>query len=730
MAIEEVVVTARRRAESLQDSPVSITAVTANDITNRSLNTISDIAEFTPNLEFSSSAPIGGAGNAAIVFIRGIGQTDFIVTTDSGVGLFLDGVYLGRAVGGVFDTMDFERIEVLRGPQGTLFGKNTIGGAISLVSQKPQDEFSGNARIVTGSRNRIDVNGAVNLPIVDNKLMARVAFSSNDQDGYTRRLGDGKLLGDRNSSSARGTIRWLPRENLEVLLSGDGYRQRMNGAPITLGYADPSAQLAGLYNILVAPAFGTQYDSRWITDDPHTTNATGPAFSDTDVWGTSATITWETGPATLKSISGYRQLTSEFGRDADGSPLPYVETIDRVEQDQFSQELQLSGLALDSRLNWLIGAYYFREDATQRTNVNLGVGLYDALESLPGPLFPGGPGGAGNPANAGLDLQILSDLAVKNTSYAAFGQASYALTEKFSITAGLRYTYDKKNLVSSLYRENAGVFAFPPTLQEENWDSFSPKASLEYKWTDALMTYASVSRGFKSGGFNGRPVAAEALRPFDPEFVTSYEAGLKSEWLDRRLRLNAAYYYTDYKDIQLTIATAAQDGSFIFVTENAAKGRVQGFEIEMQARPAQGLEITGGVGYTDAQYTELDPGATVTLDTKFPKAPKWSLNGAIQYSVPVDDFVIVTIRGDYAYKSKLFHDPINSPGGSQDGYSLINAKLSLSNMDETWQLALFGKNLTNKNYMTNAYGDAINFGYTETYYGPPREWGLSLEARF
>jgi len=730
LVIEEVVVTARKREESLQDTPISVTAVTASDMANRSLDDISSIAEFTANLEFSNSAPIGGAGNAAIVFIRGIGQTDLIITTDPGVGIFLDGVYIGRTVGGVFDVMDFERIEVLRGPQGTLFGKNTIGGAISLISTRPGDEFGGHAEVTVGSRNLIEVNGAVNLPIVSDKLMARASFSTADQDGYMQRLGDGKRLGDRKSVSARGLVRWLPIDNLDVLLSADGYGQRTDGAPVTLGYADPNAQLAGLYNLLVAPQFGTQFDDRWITDDRHTTAGTGPAFSDTDVWGVAATVNWDLGAASGKSITAYREMTADFGRDADGSPLPYVETIDHMTQDQFSQEFQLSGLAVDDRLDWLLGLYYFQEDANNETDVNLAVGLFDALESLHGPLFPFGPGGAGNPANIGLDLEMLNALAIENKSYAAFAQASFAVTDKLSVTAGIRYTDDEKRLTSSLFQVNANVYNFPPTVQEESWDNFSPRGSLEYKWTDDFMTYASVSRGFKSGGFNGRPVAAEALRPFDPELVTAYEAGLKSEWLDRRLRFNAAYFYMDYTDIQVTIATASQSGSFIFVTENAAKARIRGFEAEMQLRPVSGLDITGGVGYTDAEYTRLDPGATVTEDTHFAKAPKWSVNGAAQLSHPVSDKLIATLRGEYSHKSRIFHDPVNSPGGSQDGYSLVNARLSVEAMDESWRLSLFGNNLADEIYMSNAYGEAPSFGYTETYWAPPREWGVSLDIRF
>lgn len=730
-SIEEVLVTARKREERLQDTPVSVTAVTAAELANRFLKDISNVADFTPNLEFSSSAPIGGAGNAAILFMRGVGQTDFLITTDPGVGIFLDGVYVGRSVGGVFDVMDFERIEVLRGPQGTIFGKNTIGGAISLISAKPDENFGGNAQLTIGSRDRIDINGTVNVPLIDDKLMARASFASSDQDGYGRRLSDGLRLGDRNSTSARGTLRWLAAENLEVLLTADGYRQRTDGAAITLGFADPTAQLASLYNAFVAPQFDTQFDNRWITSDPLTTWGTGSTFSDTDVWGVASTIIWDLDAVTIKSITAYRDLEASFARDADGTPMPYVESEDFMAQNQFSQELQFSGKADDGRLNWLVGFYYFRENAWNDTNVNLAVGLFDALEALPGPLFPGGPGGAGNPVNIGLDLQMLNTLNVRNRSYATFVQVSYALTDQLSVSGGVRYTYDKKQLLSSLFHVNANVYNFPPTLQKENWDNFSPKGSIEFKWTEDLMTYASVSRGFKAGGFNGRPVAQDALRPFDPELVTAYEAGIKSEWFDNRLRLNAAYFYTDYKDIQLTIATASQQtGSFIFVTENAAKGRVQGFEVEMLARPLPGLDLSGAVGYTDARYKRLDPGAVITLDTRFPKAPKWNASAAAQYTWPVADLFMASLRGEYSYRSLVFHDAVNSPGGSQTGYSLVNASVSIESMDERWRLTMFGRNLTDKIYMINGYGEAPSFGYTETYYGPPREWGVSLNVRF
>ncbi|MGE4035991.1 MAG: TonB-dependent receptor, partial [Parvularculaceae bacterium] len=547
-ASDEVIVTARRREESLQDVPVSVSAFTNEGLENRGISNLQGINNFTPNLELTNGRPDGG-GSAAQIYIRGVGQSDFLFPNDPGVGLYVDDIYLARTVGGMLGLVDVERVEVLRGPQGTLYGKNTIGGAVKIVTVKPQlDEWSGRIRATYGSFDRMDFSGAVNIPLGD-VLAARLEAAKFERDGYVTRLFDGIDLGNEDKEVLRGDLLFQPSEDFSFRLTGDIQSQRQNGAPGNLLLVVPSTAAAvpipgaidpvtnqqdfvdgtglveALYNPVVVPVIApglglpatTAFDSRWVTGDPHLSNGTAPVRDDNDIWGVSAVADWALNDdLAVKSMTSYRQLQATFGRDGDHSPLPIVSTFNRFEQNQFSQELQLSGSSFGDRLKWLAGGYYFHEEGDDRNNVQLLSGTFDVV---------------------GFELDLIPINSIESNSYAGFLHGDFEVTDRIALTAGIRYTYEEKTLERDHRLTKSGVIItrrekglpdlgdfspIGPPL-EENWDALSPKAGISYKANDDTLLYFSFSQGFKSGGWSPRPQTGTENVPIDQETLYSNE---------------------------------------------------------------------------------------------------------------------------------------------------------------------------------------------------------------
>ncbi len=743
MGLEEITVTARRREERLQETPIAITAFTANELDRRSLTNLAEVGAFVPNVVMSTAPGGSGGGSNLQIYIRGIGQQDFLFTTDPGVGIYIDGVYLPRSLGGVLDLLDLERIEVLRGPQGTLFGKNTIGGAISVTSTKPSQETSGHAEATIGSYNRLDARGSFNVAIND-RLFAKASVSSKDRDGYGKRLeyGTDELIdraGNENQAAGRLALRWIASETVTVDLSADYTREREESVPTALMEFDVTARgqspVPFLWNLLVGSPYPMSTD--FITDDPFVTYATGPNHSDLDAWGVSMAVDWKISESIgFKSITAYREMDALFGRDGDGSPNAYVHTDQVQDQTQISQEFQLDGVGADDRLKWVVGVFYFDEFGRDHNDVRLASGLFDALEALPGPLDgsplanPTAPGGPGNPINPALDLDFTINNEIDIKSYAAFGQASYDLTTQLSVTVGARYSYEKKDYRLSHVKVNSGVPIFIGSVGD-TWKSFTPMGSIDYKWTEDLLTYASVSRGFKSGGFNGRPINEGSVSAYDPEYVTAFEVGVKSDWLNRRLRVNISAFYNDYTDIQLTAVSVDDLGALQLIASNAGDAEVKGVEAEITAKPAEGLDISGGFGYIDFKLKNLDPLVTeVNANTVWPKTPEWTANASIQYAAPVGNVGSLILRGDWSYISKVYQEPTNAESIAQPGYSLFNARITFEHAEGGWEASLFGTNLTDKKYIANGLQALTSFGTTEAFYGRPREWGASVKKKF
>ncbi|PCJ35442.1 MAG: TonB-dependent receptor [Alphaproteobacteria bacterium] len=737
--IEEIVTTARKRTENLQEVPIAVSAFNKSMLNDRSIFNLQEMGRYVPNLDFSSGQINGGGFNSQIT-IRGIGQTDFLVTTDPGVGTYVDGVYFARTMGGVMDLLDIERIEILRGPQGTLFGKNTIGGAVSITSSKPTGEFGGRAEVTIGKWNRIDARGNMDISIVEDKLAANVAVSSKNRDGYGVES-DGSETGDENVAAARVQVDWKASDTMNILLAADVTRQRQGHLPTSFLAFEPNAGLMGLYNAVGGITGLWEPYILDIPEDPFYSPGAGDNINNLDAWGVSATVDWASDQMDVKSITAYRELSAIWGGDMDGDPTRAInQALNDNEQWQFSQEIQLSGDHMDDRLHWMVGAFYFRENAVDRNQVRFAVPLFAGLEALPGAIIPlGDPtnpatpfaGGAGNPVNIGFDIEldVLNDVDIE--SIAGFSHATFDITDRLNIFGGLRYTWESKNYFLSHRRINANVFAAgSPRTVEDSWSTLSPKAGLNFKATEDVMLYGSYSRGFKSGGFNGRPLLEAEVQSYDPEFVDSFEVGIKSVLFNNRLQVNLTGFYYNYSDIQLTAITQDAIGNLVITVTNAAKAKIKGLELEMQARPAPGLDLTVAIGYTDAGYSDIGTATGITLDSKLPKTPEWTASAGIQYSIPLDDHGFLTFQGDWSYKGKTYSDVQNFESAAQDGYSLFNARISYRTSGDEWEVALFGKNLTDKRYLLNASDVSGGQGVTYGWYARPREWGLSLSTQF
>ena len=746
--VADIVVTAQKRTERLQDTPISITAVTGDTLANRGTGTIASLGNMTPNLVYNTTAPVSGVSSGAVVFIRGVGQTDFQLTTDPGVGTYLDGVYVARSVGGVLDVVDVERVEVLRGPQGTLFGRNTIGGAISIISRKPGTERAFNGSLALGSRNRVDARVSVDLPLSDG-LGLNLVGSSKRQDGYVRGLLDNRDLGNVNRQSVRGTLVYddhgpfratlaadythIDEQNAASKLVGisslppgsatrtDFVFNRNTGRVDTVNVTVPpgAPSLVWLYNNADVPVLGvTPYDGRWITPSLDTTFATGPNGTKLNIWGVAGTLEYDVGGATLKSITAYRHTSGSFNRDADGSPMivTHGQNFDYL-QKQLSQEFQITGRTFDRRLNYAAGIYYFAESGNDLLTVTL-------------------------PAAFGV---VRNFTYVDNKSYAAYAQATFKLTPTLGITGGVRYTKDEKGYRvpvggGAIVNGFAAVFGpagtvtpfFAPGSYQRSFENTSFRAGIDWKPVSDLLLYASYSEGFKSGGFNTRYLApVPSAISYNPELLRTYEAGAKVDLFDRKLRINTAAFHSKYNNIQLTVYDQGAP-----ITRNGGSAEINGLEVEITAVPLRNLTLSGGFGYLDAKYTQapaliptIATDQQITLGTKLAKTPEWTANARAEYRLPVTDNTDILVAGDWFYTSTVENDAVNSKFLRQPSYNLFNASVGLDFSGGKYGITAFVNNISDKRVIES--GDSnYSIGFHEANFNRPREGGVTFKAKF
>ena len=732
--IEEIIVTARKREENLQKVPISASALTADEIEIRSFADLSDLSRATPNLYI---APIGSASpDTAGIYIRGVGGGDTYVTSDPGVGIYVDGVFLGRSLGGILDILDLERIEVLRGPQGTLFGKNTTGGAINVVSKAPTGDGSGNLSLTLGNRERIDVSGSIDLQLMEDVLSLKLSGLSKNRDCLYNRESDNACFGDHNTKALRGYLRFQPNEKFTADLIGDITRRDAHILPhVMLDVTDNFAgftTLVGQYNQLVDRgilAGPTMRNTDHPFNDPHpyANEGTESTAATTDALGVSLHLQYQLGNATLHSISAYREITSDTPASSDGSAANFLNLLSYNTSEQFTQELRIDGDALDERLSYTIGGFYFTEDSfTEEMLLALEQQQTQVALAAAGVFFP--------------FPSIRHVMEQEGESYAAFLHASYKLTSKLRVFGGIRYTKEEKeNFGASHYAfGNLGFrvqdvpvsdFSNYQRNASESWGAVSPKGGLEFDFSDDIMVYGSASRGFRSGGYSGRAQSGdEFVDPYDPEFVWSYEVGIKSQFADDRLRVNIAAYLMDYVDRQQRLLTQSPEGGFVPQTTNNGEAEVKGFEIEITALLTDSLLFEADIGHTDAEFTD---DVSVAAGDVFTYTPEWTVALAAEYTTPTPALGgELTMRVDWIWRDEVAFDPQVVTYNFQKSFDLLNARVSWTSENGLWTAALYGRNLTDERYNYFVV-DAISFfGVAQATVSDPREYGITIKRNF
>ncbi len=721
VGLDDIIVTARKRSENIQETPVAVTAIGGQELTARGADNVSALQQIVPNVTFNPTASNSGSSNAAVIFIRGIGQSDFYPQVDPGVGVYLDGVYISRTTGAVLDSVDIAQVEVLRGPQGTLYGKNTIGGAISILSRRPASEFGGFVETTTGRYGRIDAKARIDLPISDT-LRTAFSFATLNRDGYYRLLdrngqSNGTRLGDVDALTARFAADFEPGGPLTFQVNADWTRRREESAGSTLLRINPTGLAPLVHNTVTAPTlvggFGGQafYDNQWLPQDPYTSYS-DPARSrsNLDVFGVSLTADWDAADwMDIKSITAYRTSKSDSDRDGDGSPLVILQPATLIDQEQFSQELQFSGDLMDQRLRYLAGLYYLNEEV----------------------FFDG-------PVNIAF-VDTTNTAEIRNSSYAAFGQLGYDLTDRLGVTLGARYTIDEKandarvfatRLIDPGTLTPVPPVALPIQLLVDDASrtdrKFTPAATVDFQFSDDVFGYVTYSQGFKSGGFSQRIAFPRATAPaFDPEEVENYETGLKIEAFDRRVRINSAAFLTNYENLQVIIFNNVEPQ-----TQNGGRARIQGFETEVQANPIEGLDLSFALGYLDASYREINPGTLIPAGARLAYTSEWTLSSSASYEIVLAGVGTLTPRLDWSYRSSSYLDALNTAALLQPAYSLFNGSVVFEDQAGRYKVSAGVTNLTDERYLVGGFSDLAATGFVDGTYARPREWYLAARFNF
>jgi len=724
--LEEITVTARRVEENLQDTPISITAISGNALEERQVFRTDTLDQLVPNLQFANNAPLAGNNASSAIFIRGIGQTDPTSTVDRGVGLYIDDVYIGNAVGGNMELRDIASAQVLRGPQGTLFGRNTIGGAVLLSTADPGDEFGGKVRAGFGDDNLIDGFVALDVPFSDS-FKTRWSVGVRQQDGYVTRP-DGTDLGDTNTVTAMTKWVWTPSDTVRATLALDYTKADENGSALVFAAINEAAtfprvasQDAGCPGV-VFPASGPVP----MIDDPrcandfqgaghYANNGTVPLTSQLENFGASLNLSFELNDSvTLKSITAYRELDWQGVRDADNTPLTILHTYYDVSGDQTSEELQLTYET--DRTVGVFGLYFFKQTSDDIATIEL------------------------NPPPPGIQRDSDNNK-VDNKSWAMFTQWTFKISNMFSLTAGARYTEDQKDAFPNQFD-----YATPDTKQiPEQWysdtfTSFTPSGTLQFNWNDDAMSYLSYSEGFKGGGWNSHfnavltPEQQAALHPFKPEEARTIELGTKLDLAGNSLRMNFAIFTSDYTDMQLTYRGPAPNGVAPFVT-NAGETSIDGAEVEITWVPTADLNIEASLGYLDATidslsnipFAVLPPG--LVEGNRLPYAPELQGHFGIGYTAHAGNVEIVP-RVDVSYQGETFFDATNTREIAQDdAVTTLNVQVQVRT--DKWRFVAGVNNATDESYPIAGNSSlTTGSGYAEIAYSRPQEWFATVEYEF
>lgn len=749
----EIVVTAQFREQRLQDTPLSITAVDAALLASRNQTDISQIAAQAPNVQLTQ---MGGAfGSSMAAYIRGIGQYDFNPAYEPGVGIYIDDVYFATLTGSVMDLLDLDRVEVLRGPQGTLTGRNSIGGAIKLFSAKPTAGSSGTVEATYGSRQRVDLRATANFELTEN-LFARISGVYKRQEGYVDQvdfgcanpgnpLGIGGIastgadcvvakLGEKSYSGIRGSLRYNPNDNIDWVVTGDyTYENRTNAAgvmsasnPALTGGVDFSCGKFCTYASFYMPAGGQATQAYY---SPNTTKFEG--------WGVSSNLTVGLGDnLNVQAITAYRKYNQVFGTDDDYTPYSLIAGagINDLDFKFFSQELRLNGQIGDT-IDWTVGGFYNSQTSVYFTRQDI---RYIVPIGVPS-----------------LFLQFQGNDPVRANSKAAFGTVIFHPTEAMTVTGGIRYTKEHKDYTfvrtqwdGGQLNDIFGVGALNGTVANYDGDKVDWRLSVDYRFSPEVLAYATVSTGFKGGGVTARPFTKnQAVNgTFDPETLRAYEVGLKTDLFDRKVRLNLSAFFNDYKNIQLPIGDCSVLDGFAPGTgpfpcaaiQNAGDGEMYGLEAELAASPVTGLDIDASLSWIDGKWKRIDAAARGALRIEDPiTTPAWRASLGIQYKADLGTSGSITPRFDLSYTGKqtigrLITAGVFSPLQYNPSITLGNARLTWRNEDEDLAVSLEVQNLFNNYYFLPLRFAAV-YSFVGTAYsnvGRPREWGVTVRKTF
>lgn len=678
--IEEIVVTAQKREQSLQDVPIAITAFSSSDVERLNAADVSDLQYSTPNLfvgQNSRSVPKIG--------LRGISDQSRNPGYDNRVSVYVDGMYVGRSGASNQSTLDLERIEVLRGPQGTLFGKNTVAGAISMTTKKPVEVFSGFIEAEVGNYDRLSVTGMVNGALIEDRLFAKLLLNDTQRDGHLDNLSNGKDLNGLDQQNARLQLRWLA------------------GSATEMNFYIESSDNAGDY-------VGAEAVPDMFAGQPYTVNIDADTISFIEQFGTGLNIEHELdNEFTLTAISGYRESDSFARLDEDYSPFPIAVSNTREKSDHFSQELRLSSPATED-YDYVIGLYYF-----DQTNESASSGL----------IGPAGPA-AGLPANTRVDLPGAVDV----HSFAIFSHGNYRINEQLEITAGLRYTYEKKEVAFSI-TDTSGLFASGSFSDERSASNWSPKLGLNYTVGEDLMVYGSYAKGFKSGGWNIDFLSSFDNIDFDDEEVDSFELGIKSTLADGRVRLNAALFHADYSNYQVFQFVPQTNGTTLFTLTNAGEVTSRGVEMDINWAVTDAVSLWASYGYTDAVFEKFKNGGGAGIDfddNKAPDAPENNVSIGVEYRHSLADLGDLILQLDYSYRDQFYTHPNNFEVNRVESYDLVNGRIGIESDDGVWSVFAWAKNLTDNQEINNR--NVSFFGIARASYTEPRTYGVSLKYHF
>lgn len=710
--IEKIVVTAQKREQSLQEVPASVSAFGANEMKENQIVKIDDVIAATPNLSFT---PFSEADPQ--LSIRGISSTADGVGGDPSVVVFINDIAVNRSGGANLDIYDLERVEVMRGPQGTLYGKNAVGGAINFITKAPDEYFNAEVSATLGDYNLMEVKGHVNFPISSNTAV-RISGLSKDRDGFQKSLVTGKDVDDANTKSIRAQISHDFEQGLDVLVSTEYTKNDTSSGsrvPLPMG------------------TFVTNgYDDAGLTPNtnPREVEPNREGYFKRDVSNSFVKVTKELDIGTLTSLTGYRYTKFDWLQDLVGLPINVVQlkTVNLADEKdrQFTQELRINGLSLSDKLNWVAGLYYSTEKVDRSESYDRTYRYLTNQQPMPGISLVSSP-----------DFDQSATIETK----AVFAQGTYAFTDKLNLTLGGRYTSDSKDIDLSVVDLLAGktpgpneIFTLAPAQEvyaisaSDSWSAFTPKIALDYQLTPDAMIYTSISKGYKAGGFQSAPESKNAAeKSFEPEEVINYEVGAKTQWFNNKVRLNSNLFYMDYSNLQFFELVGTGANSQLVVQSTNAE--IKGLEVELLVRPTQDLQLGLNYALLDTELGEyINAAGKDFTGKKLSRSPDSSYSLSAQYWFDLQGKGTLSVRAAYEYTGDQFFDAGNEPiVAGEAGYGLLNASLRYESVDGNWSVTGWAKNLTDELYRTTSI-TAGDTGFARI--GNPRTVGITFNMYF